>query len=233
MTDPDARHAVPRSGRGSSRWVAVGLVAAGILPPLYAFWAEAHLTPQRGPIVSAAIGLGFMWAVTIVLLGVVRFGERRSFASIGLRRLPLKEALLALGAGLVLSLSVPVLALLAGRLFGVAETGTTAAATELPVWVMTLGVITAAVTEEVVFRGYLLERLSAVSGSIWIGAGLSVLLFALVHWPSSTPAHVIGVVLPLGIALTVLYLWKRSLLLVMIAHGVVDLPLVIMALARG
>lgn len=38
-----------------------------------------------------------------------------------------------------------------------------------------------------------------------------------------SPAHAFGVVLPLGAALTGLYLWKRSLAVVIVAHLLADL----------
>jgi hypothetical protein len=44
-----------------------------------------------------------------------------------------------------------------------------------------------------------------------------------------TWGHVVGVVLPLGAVITGLYLWRRNVV-VIIAHFLLDLPLVLVAL---
>lgn len=95
---------------------------------------------------------------------------------------------------------------------------------------LTLGVITAAVTEEVLFRGYALERLKQRTGR-WSLAGLiSVGVFTVIHLPGWGRAHALGVVLPMGAALTALYIWKRNLVLVMLVYLVIDAPLIVLAL---
>jgi membrane protease YdiL (CAAX protease family) len=97
-------------------------------------------------------------------------------------------------------------------------------------WILLLSVITAGITEEILFRGYPLERLLEVTGTKWISGLISLVFFVAVHATGWNIAHIIGVVLPLGIILTGLYFWQRNLLFMMIVHMVIDLPLVIMAL---
>lgn len=55
-------------------------------------------------------------------------------------------------------------------------------------------------------------------------------MFTVIHVPGWGVAHALGVVLPLGAALTGLYVWKRNLLLVMLVHLVIDAPLIVLAL---
>ena len=58
----------------------------------------------------------------------------------------------------------------------------------------------------------------------------AILAVALVlHAGSWNVAHVVAVVLPLGALLGLLYVWRRNIVVVVIAHLVTDLPLVVLA----
>jgi membrane protease YdiL (CAAX protease family) len=131
----------------------------------------------------------------------------------------------------VLSLLVPVLTLLISAIIpGAEEEGTIAQVTEtVPAWLIFISVLTAAVTEEILYRGYLVERLLDLTGHKWFSGAISVFVFVLVHAAGWNWQHVFGVVLPLGIILTALYLWRRNLFFVMIVHLVINLPLVFLA----
>lgn len=72
-----------------------------------------------------------------------------------------------------------------------------------------------------------------LSGSRWLAVGVSVIAFVLPHTLSWNTAHVVGVVLPLGIILSLLYLWRRNLIFNMIVHFMVNLSLVFIALSSG
>lgn len=74
-----------------------------------------------------------------------------------------------------------------------------------------------------------MERL----GRPWLSAGVTVAVFALAHAGNWNAAHVLVVPLPLGAALTALYLWRRNLIVAMIAHFMIDLPLVIVAMTAS
>ncbi len=151
-------------------------------------------------------------------------------ASIGLRPLPARLTLLAIGIGVLLSLLVPVLSHTAHTLDRTGEGALVEVAASVPVTVLILGIITAAVTEEVLFRGYALERLRQLTGRWWLAGLIRVGVFTVIHLPSWGVAHALGVVLPSGAALTVLEIWKRNLPLVILVHPVIDAPLIVLAL---
>jgi membrane protease YdiL (CAAX protease family) len=97
-------------------------------------------------------------------------------------------------------------------------------------WMLILfSILTAGITEEIVFRGYIIERIHEITNKTWLGVLISIIAFVLPHTISWNMTHVIAVVLPLGAILTGLYLWKRNVIFNMIVHIVIDLPLVIMA----
>ena len=172
-----------------------------------------------------------MWVIAASVMALVRIGEHRTLASIGWRRPTLKTIALGVGIGVVLSLTVPALSLLAALVlpeFSTGEGSVTSAA-ESSWWLVLFAVITAGVTEEIIFRGYALERLEELTGNRLLSSVVSIGAFTVLHLAGWNLLHVIGVVIPLGVALTALYWWKRDLMIVIIAHTVIDLPLVFIA----
>ena len=204
----------------------------GLLLALLGLPVIAMLTSNFPEQTRAIWGLALTWIVAIALLILVKYGEGRPYSSIGFSPITIKEGLLAIGIGIVLSISVPLLTLLASQFLPSAEDGSILDATVQNSWQMLLlGVLTAGITEEIIFRGYLIERLQELTGRPLIAVGVSVLAFALPHILNWNVTHVLGVVLPLGLILSWLYLWKRNILFNMIVHVVIDLPLVFIALA--
>ncbi|HSM70377.1 MAG TPA: type II CAAX endopeptidase family protein [Anaerolineales bacterium] len=207
-------------------------VMTGLLLALLGLPVIAMLTSNFPEQTRAIWGLALTWIVAIALLILVKYGEGRPYSSIGFSPITIKEGLLAIGIGIVLSISVPLLTLLASQFLPSAEDGSILDATVQNSWQMLLlGVLTAGITEEIIFRGYLIERLQELTGRPLIAVGVSVLAFALPHILNWNVTHVLGVVLPLGLILSWLYLWKRNILFNMIVHVVIDLPLVFIALA--
>lgn len=211
----------------------------GIFLSLFGMFLAAGVTklPLVDKVLSdqnlSLLGLALVWVLTILLLGIVKFGEKASFDSIGFKPIRLKEGLLAIGIGIVLSLAVPVLTLLVVQVIPTNGGGIEEVASSVPWWLLFLSVLTAGITEEIIFRGYLIERLNELSSKNALVVLISVIAFVLPHILSWNLAHVLGVVLPLGLILSLIYLWKRNLVFNIIIHIVIDLPLVVMALLAG
>jgi membrane protease YdiL (CAAX protease family) len=90
-------------------------------------------------------------------------------------------------------------------------------------------VVVVAIAEETIFRGYLILRLQAVTGSTVAAALLSSILFSLGHgYEGSSGVVTVGA---MGLAFAVVYLWRRSLAAPMTMHflqdfiGLIVLPL--------
>ncbi len=180
---------------------------------------------------STLIGFGILWGLAFLVLVFTRTIEKLPLSSIGWKPLSWKSAVMAIGLGVLLSLLVPVLTLLVSKIFPPSNSGTiTQVVSNYSWWILLLSVITAGITEEVLFRGYPLERLHEITGNKWISGVISLIFFVAIHATGWNIAHIIGVVIPLGIILTGLYFWQRNLLFVMIVHVVIDLPLVFIAL---
>ena len=209
-----------------------GLLLALGVPLGYAFLIGPFLAKTGAqPATRAGVGYAVMLAVAGTVLAITAVAERRPLSTIGVRRPSLRLLGAAVGIGVVLSLLVPLAAVIATAVGGgPSDVGDVAVGTGLVI--LGLGVLTSAVTEEIIFRGYALERLIEATGRTWLAAMISLAAFVAIHLPTWSLQHVIGVVLPLGGALTALYLWKRSLPFVIAVHLVVNAPLLALAVVN-
>jgi uncharacterized protein len=162
------------------------------------------------------------WLVVFAIFGIVLAGERYSLKSIGLNP-PTWDAIL-LGALCVAPLLL--LSLITGgvlRAFGASaqDSGQTVVVLTLPLWIQLLVAVTAGFTEEILFRGYAVERVTLLSGSRWFGAFVPCLLFGTMHAPFWGLAHAI-VAGATGFWLTLIYLWRRNLWVNITAHVLLD-----------
>jgi membrane protease YdiL (CAAX protease family) len=83
-------------------------------------------------------------------------------------------------------------------------------------------VLTAGICEEFIFRGFVIEQIAEWTGSLSLGAGISLLLFVVPHaWLYGFTA---GLAIPalLGASLTLLYVWRRNLPVCMLMHAMMD-----------
>jgi uncharacterized protein len=156
------------------------------------------------------------WLLVAGVLAYVRFVERRPLASIGFAAPHARGIALAVAAG------VAMLGVLAAiYALGPDETDELAALTATPLWWRAISVVRAAVGEEVVFRGYAIERLSELTGRRWLAGAISCAIFALAHVGTWGWSHLI-VAGAGGAMLTALYLWRRNLWINIVAHAMVD-----------
>jgi membrane protease YdiL (CAAX protease family) len=80
---------------------------------------------------------------------------------------------------------------------------------------------TAGVTEELVFRGFLIPALETALGSAWFAAVLSSLVFGFLHGYQQTPGMLRAGILGFGLALPLIM--TRSLLPAILAHTAYDI----------
>lgn len=211
----------------------LGLGLSLILPVLYMLWiGPFFIKPVVDTLTYTLIGFAVLWLLALGVCLYVKQVEKRPLTSIGWEALPWRSILLAIGLGILLSLLIPVFTILASLIIKPSDAGSISqVASSFPWWVILLSVITAGVTEEILFRAYPLSRLLEKTGNKWLSAIISLIFFVCIHSFGWNVAHIIGVVVPLGAILTALFLWKRNLLFVIIVHIMVDLPLVFIAVS--
>jgi len=200
-----------------TRWTYLGLVIA-----LFGIPAITTLHRVLAPDSAATSGIVArelaILAITAFLLWIVTSKEKRPLSSIGLRADHIGRSLAwaVVLAAACLAAAVACLAIYGamGVHYGEGQSISRA----LPVTMLT--VVRAGISEEVLYRGYAIERLQLLTGSKWIAVAISLPLFAAFHFRQGLAGVVIALVL--GAVLAAFYLWKRDLLANMVGHFLVD-----------
>jgi uncharacterized protein len=194
-----------------------GLILALVVPLLPLVFSANY----RGTVpthAQVAWGLAIHWINLFALVAVLLFWERRGSASIGLR--PFRWAALAIG--LLAGFAITVLSsFLVNVLQLKVDTQFAQNLMSLPLGLRVLLVLTAGLFEETLFRGYGIERLTTLLGSRWVAAALTWGAFVAGHAPAVGWAYLPPIAI-VSALITLLYLWKRDLLLNMTAHSTVD-----------
>ncbi|HEX4080796.1 MAG TPA: type II CAAX endopeptidase family protein [Rhizomicrobium sp.] len=190
-------------------------IGVGLLP--LGAWGRAH--SGLGKLLGNEI---FWWLAVVVILLYVAFVERRPFASIGLARPGVLDIVIAMVAGVLLFAGIPITYFVVFPLLhlkmNVAEMRTLI---QTPFWYRLILVTRAAVAEELLFRGYPIERLVELTGSRLLAAVVSVAAFTWAHLSSWGAAQLIVAGYG-GVILVGLYLWRRNLWANMLAHWIAD-----------
>jgi membrane protease YdiL (CAAX protease family) len=198
----------------------VGLSLAVGGPLMFSLISGKILFSDRDLVLRMTAFEAANWLLVAAMFGVVRW-EGAKLDSIGLRRPTPTTLLVGVAVFVLLIVLFPVVESILPVL-GIGSAQPTASRLlELPPWLLFLGTIRAGVQEELLFRGYLIERLGPVIGHRWLAAGITLAAFSLLHLGSWPPGFLIYVTLFGGI-LTVLYLIRRDLVCNMLAHALAD-----------
>jgi membrane protease YdiL (CAAX protease family) len=190
-------------------------------PPLVA-WTGVRFAGRSPSMTSRLLGQAALLALLAGILGIVVIWERAPLSSLGLRPLTVSTVVwgLALAALFVFAVG-PVLMRIPGWLglagfgAGLADLG------RLPVWYLCLAIVIGGVVEEVLYRGFAIERLAGLLDSPWLAALVTLTLFGLAHVPLWGVGPALTTVLSGGI-LTAFYLWHRDLVANVIGHVSTD-----------
>jgi membrane protease YdiL (CAAX protease family) len=204
---------------------AAGVALALGVTPLLAFAKRgkraAPIRPWRHLLVT--------WGTCVALLLLVRCWERRPWSSIGI----VFDNVHAWAVGALVGVGV---LMLTGLSLQLAKKKTTDGSVQgllklaaTPLWFRIAAVITAGVTEEIVFRGYPIERLGEMSGNPWLALLVPLAVFTLAHLSGWSASHLLSVLIG-GAILTGLYVWQHDLVACMIAHTIIDMPIVFLPL---
>lgn len=161
------------------------------------------------------------WAAVALVLSFVISLEQRPLASIGLRTPNQSDIVSAVIAGVVAVAGLAIIYYLVFPLLHATEDQRVRQLIATPFWWRFISVIRAAVAEEVLFRGYAIERIEELTGSSRIAALLSWVIFTIEHVGPWAWSHVLIAGFG-GIVLTILYLRRRNLWANIIAHFIVD-----------
>lgn len=174
--------------------------------------------PGDGPL--AALWLN--WLTVALLLVYIRSFERLPLASVLLTRPSARDlewALYFFGSVMVYAWLIRLIRPQA------ANTGVETISA-LPILGVVALIFTAAITEEILYRGYPIERLATLTGHRWIGVVVSLALFVISHLIFFSPDWLLyqG---PGTLAIYALYLWRRNLYACMLTHLLINAPILI------
>ncbi|WP_256298106.1 CPBP family intramembrane glutamic endopeptidase [Haloarchaeobius salinus] len=164
--------------------------------------------------------IGVYWALALLVVGVAVRGEGLSVADLGFRRPALVDFgyLFATSVGIILvyTTTPPLIEALG---LPVSE-GTTAVGAGVGIGLALFQSVTIGIVEEVLYRGYPIERLLAYTDSSLVAGGVTWLVFTAAHamnWPAGSLLQTSLV----AAVLTVVYLRRRTLVPVVGAHVLV------------
>ncbi len=216
-----------RTAPNSLVFVAAGLLIAyspSYIGPLLG-WMGVNIGPS-GP---QSILL-WNWLAVGTLVAYILFVERKRLASILLIRPKGKDiewAFYFWGIGVGVSW-------LMLQLFPQSETYSSGvdAIITLPI-VVVIGIIfTTAISEEILFKGYPIERLRELTGKLWVGVLVSFALFITPHLLFFGPEWLLYNGIATGL-IYVLYVWRRNLYACILLHFLSNAPILIPALGLG
>lgn len=188
--------------------------AIGLLLSLFALPLLAASNVVENPLLGDALA----WAIAGVVVVIVVHFESAPLSSIGVVRPRLRDvgwaAGLAVAAIGVFALTSPLIEALG------LPTREGIAAPSLVVGLV--GAVTAGVTEEILYRGYPIERFVEAGYRPLVAGGLTWALFSLAHVGSGYPAGNLVQIALAGLVITAVYVRTRSLFPVVLGHVVVD-----------
>jgi membrane protease YdiL (CAAX protease family) len=215
--------AIPSAERPHRRLASiVGLVLALVVPAFLSAGGPGQLPVGTDATFSIVINELVIWALTLALLAIVLFWEKRPLLSIGLGRPTwpaLRTGAMMTGVLIILAMAAGGLVQLAGLPVG--DDGQTALVMSMPIWLQLIVVLTAGFTEEILFRGYAIERMTELTRSRFLGAIIPILVFGGVHAPFWGIGHALVAGMS-GLWLTLIYLWRRNLWTNIAAHALLD-----------
>lgn len=193
------------------------LLTLGVVNLPLGRWGE-RLIPRAPLIAHEAL----WWVAVALLLLYVILVERRPLSSIGLQKIRPWDIPIAIASGILMVVAIAFIYGVAFRVLHLQmNTGAMNKLLATPFWYRFMLVTRAAVTEEVLFRGYPIERLEELIGSRLAAGTISWTAFTIAHlsgwgWPQLLIAGSGGIIL------TVVYLWRRNLPANMVAHWIAD-----------
>lgn len=161
------------------------------------------------------------WVLVAATLLYVICIERLPLSTIGLRRPPIRDGLIAVAFAAITVAGLAALYFIVFPALHISEDAQIDKLMNAPPWWLAISVIRAGVSEEVLFRGYPIERLQELTHSRSIASILPLLAFTLAHVGTWGWSHVIVAAFG-GAMLTWLYLWRRNLWTSIFAHCLID-----------
>ena len=161
------------------------------------------------------------WVLVAATLAYVVGVERMPLRSIGFRKPTVRDALAALAVAAATIAGLAVMYFVVFPALHISEDQQIDKLMSAPAWWLAISVVRAGVSEEVLFRGYPVERLQELSGNRFIAFIVPLVPFTLAHVGPWGWSHVLVAAFG-GAMLAGLYMWRRNLWVSILAHCLID-----------
>jgi membrane protease YdiL (CAAX protease family) len=165
------------------------------------------------------VNVSVKWLVVIVLCVIAFVVQRREPSEFGIRILGWRDALAALGGVIVAFILGGTASRVVAMPSSLSDLHKIAA---VPLNLRIAVVLTAAVCEEFMYRGFGIEEIVHLTGKRWLAGLLSLILFTFSHAGLYGMSATLIIPALVGAVLTALYLWRRNLPSCMLMHAIMD-----------
>ncbi len=197
----------------------LGLFLALVGPGIVA-WSSSR-SAASGSVGAGLAGTAALIVLAATVVAVVRWGERRDLASIGV--VPPSAGSFGWAAVLVAAnvlVLTPIMQWLVERI-GAGFGSGLLAFRMMPLWYRIAVVLVVPALEEMFYRGYAIDRLSNITKSPAAGVVVSGLVFGLAHAPVWGIGAGVALVIP-ALVHGAFYAWRRDLIALVISHIATD-----------
>jgi uncharacterized protein len=214
-----------------STLVGLGLPLVGM--PVWYLIGASPFGRAMEPNTRTFIGSMVTFGLALGVVAVVLLWEKQPLSALGIHRQTPRKIIFALSAAIVIAVGGTLISLGLMKLLGMEMTQTMPERIlRFPVWLGAWLVISSSIAEELLYRGYVLERLGEVTGSIWWGGLITLVWFTLLHLPLGL-SYTLAIVLPGSLWITLLYVWRRDLIATIIVHFVFNAPVLAAVILFG
>jgi membrane protease YdiL (CAAX protease family) len=177
---------------------------------------------RYGPTPTLAVQIALQLVLCLIatlLLLIVRRWERLPLASIGVRPPDVVTGVLAVTIILVAYFLLPLLSAPVLRALGLGgfEPGLEVIASQ-PRWWRVCVALTSGPIEELLYRGYAVERLGTLTGRLPLGGLIAAMAFGLAHAPFWGLGPALAANVPFGVIMVAAYLCRRDVFATALAH---------------
>ena len=196
-----------------------GLVLAWGLPQL----GLPSLLADGKSLAAALAREAVWWSIGAFMLLWIVYAEKLPLSSIGIKRPSAGTFVWGFLFAILMIASVMLCYAVLFPVFGLElNQQVVASITRTPLRLQCAVMLRAGFVEEILYRGYAIERLQALTGSKWLAGVVSAAVFILMHLAGWGGAQLIVVTFG-AVLLTILYMWRRDLPCAMLAHALTNL----------
>lgn len=191
--------------------IAFGWPLLSLIPGL----SSRQLTDIRGDLKNVCL----KWLVVGVLCLIAFAAQQWKPSGFGIRWVGWRDFLAAFAGFVIALVSAGAASVLVAVPSSLSDVGKLAS---IPLGVRIVVVLTAAICEEFIYRGFSIEEVAYLTGKRWLAGAISLVIFTAAHLRLYGISAALVIPASVGAVLTGLYLWRRNLLSCMLVHALMD-----------